>query len=76
MNAVEELIVDLFASLPTDAGGESVGVAVAVTELALTIPIESRVAGAGLYATLPRSRMITGFEPQYGRLSAVFGRTE
>jgi hypothetical protein len=71
--ALQQLLTELLARIPLDAGGPERGIAVAVTEVAVDVPIESRIAaGAELWISAPRGRLVTGFDPWQGRLHATF----
>jgi hypothetical protein len=68
-----ELIEEIADGLPRPAGEPAAGVVVSATDVDLLIPIESRIEpGAVLHASLPRGRMVTGFQPVMGRLQARF----
>ncbi len=69
-----ELLVELAGLVPERAGSLAEGVALHVSSLHLTLPIESRIGPAGeLSASLPRGRLATGFDPP---LTAVTLRFE
>ncbi len=74
MQPLGDLLASLATSLPIGAGDPAVdGVAVAVTELHLAVPVETRIGGGGeLRAQLPRGRMATGFQLPHGHIVARF----
>jgi hypothetical protein len=79
-----DLVLALAESLPSGAafrrgcasagaGGPALGVAIEVTGVDLTLPIEAHIDRDGeLRASLPRGRMATGFRTPHGRLTARF----
>jgi hypothetical protein len=74
MNAINVFLQDLAESLPTSAGTIEDGIAVAIDELELDMPIEIRIETNGLCVSLPRGRLATGFDPQHGRVRVRFSR--
>jgi hypothetical protein len=73
MRPFGELLVALAGMVPARAGSRQAGLALRVSSLDLTLPIESRIEpGAELKASLPRGRLATGFDPPLGVLSARF----
>jgi hypothetical protein len=73
VKACGDLIGAVAQSLPSGAGDPRSGIAISVTDIELTIPIEVRLSkGAELRASLPRGRMSTGFVLPHARLFARF----
>ena len=73
MTPICDLLTALVAGLPDPIGSEEAGVRVSLTDVDLTLPIESRIDRGGvLHAGLPRGTLATGFDPPLGRLSARF----
>ena len=69
MNPLGDLMIALLGALPPTAGRADGGTTVTVTDLDLTVPIESRIGHQGvLHASLPRGQMTTGFAVPLGRL--------
>lgn len=69
MTTLDDLLVDLLASLTTGAGGADDGVAIEITHARLDLPVESSLAGDGrCLASLPRGLTKTGFDLPHGRL--------
>jgi hypothetical protein len=72
-----DLLIQLGSALGGGAGAPEAGVAVDVTAVDLTLPIEAIIgAGGELRASLPRGRMATGFQLPHGRVVARFGAQE
>jgi hypothetical protein len=71
MNALELVLEDLGEALPAGAGSAAAGLFVGVTEVALELPIESRIDARGLALSPPRGRYATGFVAPQGRLRFV-----
>jgi hypothetical protein len=68
-----EFVARLGSSLLQVAGGPDAGVALVVTSVDLSLPLEATLrAGAELEASLPRGMMSTGFELPLGRIVARF----
>jgi hypothetical protein len=73
MRAFADLILALAESVPAGMGSASVGLAIDVTAVELTVPVETHIAkGGDLRACLPRGRLATGFQLPHGRLMASF----
>jgi hypothetical protein len=70
VNPLGDLMIALLGALPPAAGHADGGATtVTVTDLDLTVPIESRIGHQGvLHASLPRGKMTTGFAVPLGRL--------
>jgi hypothetical protein len=68
-----DLLLALGAGLPAPTGSPENGAVVSATDVALLLPLESRIGGgAVLHASLPRGRMATGFSVPLGRLELRF----
>lgn len=76
MIALGRFLVELAGSVAGGAGGLEEGARLRVTSLELDVPIESRLVGGVLEASLPRGLISTGFDPPHGRLSARFAVEE
>jgi hypothetical protein len=77
MRAFADLILALAESVPAGMGSVHVGVAIDVTAVELTVPVETHIAvGGDLRASLPRGRLATGFQMPHGRLVASFVASE
>lgn len=74
MNGVDRLVLGLADGLPDDRDGDGVTITVAAVEVA--VPVEARIDGDGLRASLPRGVMATGFSIPHGRMVARFVREE
>jgi hypothetical protein len=70
MTPLDDLLVDLLASLTIVSPSAPDGSCVAVTSAGLDLPVEARLAGDGrCLATPPRGLTSTGFDPPLGRLA-------
>jgi hypothetical protein len=68
-----EVLDQVTAPLPLEAGDAAAGARVTVRTLDLDLPLEMRIEdGAELRASLPRGRMATGFDLPLGRIVAHF----
>jgi hypothetical protein len=75
LTSLEELLVTLADDLAPDAGSADEGLLVHATDVDLDLPMEAVIAPDGrLLATLPRSRIATGFDPPAARLSVRMRR--
>jgi hypothetical protein len=73
MQPFGELIVGLAGLVPERAGSPGEGILLRVGGLDLTLPVESRIGEGGeLFASMPRGRMATGFDPKLSTLSVRF----
>ena len=69
MTTLDDLLVDLLASLAIVSPHAEDGTCVAVTSAGLALPVEARLAADGrCLVTPPRGRTSTGFDPPLGRL--------
>ncbi len=79
MTSLDQLLVDLGRALAFDASSpdaEGRQAPVAVERLDVQVPVETRVRGSdGLFASLPRWRLATGFTPAMGSMTARFVRS-
>jgi hypothetical protein len=72
-----DFLVEIAGSLPQRADAPDGTIAVALTSVAIAVPIESRIdTGGALLASLPRGRLATGFQLPVGRVSARFAVDE
>lgn len=77
MIALDAMVPGLLERVPLAVGDAESGIDVAIVELAIELPIESRIEpGAELHLSVPRGRLVTGFDPYHGRLRARFVREE
>ncbi len=77
MTTLETLIVGLVDSLPADAGGPEEGVRVELASVDLALPIETHVDASGhVRASLPRTRLATGYDMDLCRIGLRYERTE
>ena len=77
MTSLESLIVGLVDELPEDAGGPADGVRVELAAVDLAIPVEAHLDASGhVRATLPRSRLATGYDSDLHRIALRYERTE
>ena len=75
MQTLEQFLVVLAEAVMASA--EHATLRVSVTDADLTVPIETHANRHGdLCASMPRSRLITGFAPVTSRLHAVFVRDD
>ena len=73
LRPLAEVLDEVTAPLPLEAGAPGIGAMVTVSALDLELPLEMRIAaGAELRASLPRGRLATGFDVPLGRLVAHF----
>jgi hypothetical protein len=72
---IDALIAELESGLPTGAGADDGSVSLAITDVTLDLPVESRIVdAAALQISLPRGRLATGFAMPHGRLRLTFVR--
>lgn len=77
MTSLETLIVGLVDTLPGDAGGPADGVRVDLAAVDLEIPVEAHVDAHGeIRASLPRTRLATGYDSDLHRIGLRYERTE
>lgn len=77
MTPLESLIVGLVDTLPEDAGGPADGVRVELAAVDLAIPVEAHVDATGhVRASLPRTRLATGYDSDLHRIGLRYERTE
>jgi hypothetical protein len=77
MDDMSSFVVGLIESLPCEAGGPEFGVAIAITEIELALPIEARfTVDQPLQISTPRGRLSTGFAVEFGRIVMRFEREE
>ena len=70
MTLLDDLLVDLLASLTIVSPIAPDGSCVAVTSAGLDLPVEARLTADGrCMATPPRGLTTTGFDPPLGRLA-------
>ena len=75
MIALEELLLALVEEVPLEVGSHDAGIVVAVDELELSVPIESRMGRDGrLLASVPRGQLATGFDAPQGQLAIACAR--
>lgn len=75
MIPLEELVLALVTDLPLGAGQESV--AVHVTGVEVSVPVEQRIAPDGQFrVSLPRGRWRSGFSLPHARISMSLARSE
>lgn len=73
MMTFSDLVTDIVDRIPTSAGGPDDGLALGVTSIEITLPIEARITDDGaLVASAPRGRMATGFAIPHAHLRARF----
>lgn len=73
MKSLAEVVAEIVDLVPAAADAAEHGLAVQVTSLEITFPIEARIsAGGALMASPPRGRLATGFDPPHARLRARF----
>ena len=73
MSPLSDLVIELVEALVDSVGAPALGVALAITDIDVTLPLEARLGQGGeLRASLPRGRMATGFQVPHGRLVAHF----
>jgi hypothetical protein len=73
MLSLEQYLVELADSVLEQAGGPEHGVAIHVTQVDVSLPVESRFAeGGSLEVSPPRGRLATGFDAPHARLRARF----
>lgn len=73
MRSLAEVVAEIVALVPAGADAAEHGLAVQVTSLEITCPIEARIgAGGTLLASPPRGRLATGFDLPHARLRARF----
>jgi hypothetical protein len=68
------LLTDLEAALPSGMQDAESSVSLGVSEIELTLPVESRIGRDGLALSAPRGRLATGFSVPHGRLRVTFVR--
>ena len=69
MTTLDDLIVDLLATLAIGSAVAPDGTTLTVTSADLDVPVESTLAPDGrCLATIPRGLTKTGFDPPLGRL--------
>jgi hypothetical protein len=74
---LEDLIIGFAESIPDDAGGPEYGIRVGITQIDLSVPIETHVDGRGMVrASLPRGRLATGYDVEHSQLVLRFDRQE
>lgn len=74
MNTLEQLLASLADALPDDARGDAAALRCDLVQFDL--PLESRIdRGVGLRASIPRCRIVTGFELPLGRVTVRYGRS-
>ena len=66
MRPLEDVVIGLLGEL--SAGEIAGGLTLAVTTLDLTLPVEARIGGQGLWVSPPRGVMRTGFAVPHGRI--------
>lgn len=66
MRPLDELVIGLLGEL--SAGEIAGGLALAVTALEVSLPVEARIGGQGLLVSPPRGVMRTGFAVPHGRI--------
>lgn len=76
MNRLEVLLDEVAAALAHETTDPVAGARAVVVELAVDLPLESRIVDRELWASVPRSRLSTGFDPPRGRVQARFVREE
>lgn len=74
MKQVEDFLTELLQFVPETPSLDADGRRLAVDELVLDLPVEVRGDGEDLQMSSPRGRLVTGFDPQLGRLRVRFGR--
>jgi hypothetical protein len=75
VTALGDLLVALLEAVPADVGDEHAGVRVAISDLAIDLPVETRIGADGtLRASAPRGRLATGFDPPLGAMHVAFSR--
>ncbi len=62
MNDLATFLVALAAPLARGAGAPADGVVLSVDRIDLDVPVEARIGGSGLDASLPRGLLATGFD--------------
>lgn len=73
MKPLGDMLVHLAEALPAAAGDPAMELAIAVTGMELTLPVELRLHDGGeLHASLPRGRLATGFDPPLGQVLVRF----
>ena len=66
MRPLEELVIGLLGELSASMAAGNV--ALEVTALDITLPVEARIGGPGLWVSAPRGVMRTGFVMPHGRM--------
>jgi hypothetical protein len=75
--ALDAMVPELLDRVPLAVGDADAGLDVAIVELSIELPVESRIEpGAELHLCVPRGRLATGFDPHHGRLRARFVRED
>ncbi len=73
MRAFSDLVSDMVDLIPATSGGPDDGIALDVTSIEITLPIEARITDDGaLVASAPRGRMATGFTIPHAHVRARF----
>lgn len=67
---LDALLVDVLDALPDGIGEASTGVRVSPVSVEFELPIELAWSGGELWASLARSRIVTGFDAPLSRMRA------